>query len=183
AFLSLLLFRTTLAHENGMDMNMDHGMSMNMGNVIMYLHFTPGDNLWFLGWAPRSVGSMVGTCIGLFMLAIAERWLATMRSIMEESWSTLAEIASTNNINASIVATSPEKCPNPSPKVEQPSRNPLRRRVPPFILSHDVPRGIMELAIASIKILFMLSFMTFQLGFIFAIILGLGVGEALFGRY
>lgn len=75
------------AGDNGMDMNMDHGMSMNMGNMIMYLHFTIGDNLWFLGWAPRTAGAMAGACIGIFMLAAAERWLVAMRGVMEEHWS------------------------------------------------------------------------------------------------
>lgn len=78
----------TLAHDNGMVMNMDQGMTMNMGNMIMYLHFTIGDNLWFVGWAPRSTGAMVGTCIGIFMLAVAERWLAMMRAVMEAHWRT-----------------------------------------------------------------------------------------------
>jgi len=75
-----------LAHDNGMDMNMDQGMSMSVGNMIMYLHFKLGDNLWFPGWAPHSAGAMVGTCIGLLMLSIAERWLAAMRGVMEAHW-------------------------------------------------------------------------------------------------
>jgi hypothetical protein len=37
--------RRVLAHDNGMDMNMDQGVFMNMGNMIMYLLFTVGDNL------------------------------------------------------------------------------------------------------------------------------------------
>ena len=81
-------FTCILAHDNGMDMNMDQGMSMSMGNMVSYLHFTPGDNLWFLGWAPRTAGAMVGTCIGLFMLALTERWLSAMRAIMERHWRT-----------------------------------------------------------------------------------------------
>jgi solute carrier family 31 (copper transporter), member 1 len=75
-----------IAHDNGMNMNMDQGMSMNMGNMIMYLHFKPGDNLWFLGWAPSSAGAMVGTCIGILMLSMTERWLAAMRGVMEAHW-------------------------------------------------------------------------------------------------
>ena len=78
----------TLAHDNGMDMNMDQGMSMNMGNMLMYLHFKIGDNLWFYGWAPGHPGAMAGACIGLFMLAMAERWLVAMRGVIEEHWST-----------------------------------------------------------------------------------------------
>ncbi|KAH8986462.1 CTR copper uptake transporter [Lactarius akahatsu] len=139
ALLSLIVtfsFTCTLAHDNGMDMNMDQGMSMSMGNM----------------------GAMVGTCIGLFMLAVAERWLSAMRAVMEAHWRTRAQIR---------VATS-----------DKPSR-----RVPPFILSYDVPRGIMRMTLASIGFLFMLAVMTFQLGFIFSIVIGLGVGETLFGRY
>ena len=87
ALLLTSLIAGALAHDNGMDMNMDQGMSMNMGNMIMYLHFKIGDNLWFYGWAPGTAGAMAGACIGLFMLSIAERWLVAMRGIMEEHWS------------------------------------------------------------------------------------------------
>ncbi len=95
ALLFSSLIAGSLANDNGMNMNMDQGMSMNMGNMIMYLHFTIGDNLWFLGWAPRSAGAMAGACIGLFMLAIAERWFAAMRGVMEEHWSTRSVFFST----------------------------------------------------------------------------------------
>ncbi|KAI9442854.1 CTR copper uptake transporter [Lactarius psammicola] len=172
----------TLAHENGMDMNMDQGMTMSIGNMVMYLHFALGDDLWFLGWAPRTAGAMFGACIGLFMLAVAERWLSAMRAVMEGHWRTRAQIVLSNNVNASSVVTS-EECDKPSSKSSQPSHDTFRRRVPPFIPSHDVPRGIMQIVLASINFLFMLAVMTFQLGFIFAIVIGLGVGEALFGRY
>ena len=80
------LIAGALAHSNGMDMNMDQGMDVNMGNMIMYFHFTLGDNLWFLGWAPRSTGAMVGACIGLLILAITERWLVAMWGVMEGHW-------------------------------------------------------------------------------------------------
>jgi hypothetical protein len=86
AFLTSLI-AGALAHDNGMDMSMDQGMAMNSGNMLMYLHFTIGDNLWFLGWAPNTAGAMVGACIGLFMLAMAERWLVHVRGVMEEHWS------------------------------------------------------------------------------------------------
>jgi solute carrier family 31 (copper transporter), member 1 len=67
---------------------MDGGMVMSMGNMLAYLHFTPGDNLWFLGWAPYGKGAMVGACVGLFLLAIIERWLASMKAVMEMHWHT-----------------------------------------------------------------------------------------------
>lgn len=43
-------------------------------------------------------------------------------------------------------------------------------RIPPF---YSVPMGLSDIR----------SHRTFQLGFIFALIVGLGVGEMLFGRY
>lgn len=39
----LCLSRSCLA-DNGMDMSMDGGMSLAVGNMLSYLHFTPGDN-------------------------------------------------------------------------------------------------------------------------------------------
>ena len=93
-FLLTSLIAGAFAHGNGMDMNMDQGMAMNSGNMIMYLHFAPGDNLWFIGWAPGTTGAMVGTCIALFMLSIAERWLVAMRGVMEAHWRTRLAIHS-----------------------------------------------------------------------------------------
>jgi len=173
------LLTGAVAHDNGMNMNMDQGMSMNVGNMIMYLHFKPGDNLWFLGWAPTSVGAMIGTCIGLLMLSITERWLVAMRGVMDAHWRTRAQVALTNKLNTSAVGISPDERTRPP---SQAPRLPLDVAMP-FVLAYDVPRGIMRIALASINFLLMLTIMTFQLSFIIAIVIGLGVGEALFGRY
>lgn len=66
---------------------MDGAMSLASGSMIPYLHFTPGDILWFYGWVPSSKSAMVGTCIGLFLFALVDRWLAAARSVMEVHWS------------------------------------------------------------------------------------------------
>lgn len=79
-------FKLVLADSNGMDMSMDGAMDLSSGNMLSYLHFTPGDTLWFLGWVPSSKGAMVGVCIGLFLLALVERWLAAVRGVMEVHW-------------------------------------------------------------------------------------------------
>ena len=75
------------AHSNGMDMSMDGAMDLSGGQMIPWLHFTPGDILWFYGWVPSSTGAMVGTCIGLFLLALVDRWIAACRAVMEVHWS------------------------------------------------------------------------------------------------
>lgn len=46
-----------------------------------------GDNLFFMAWVPLSGGAVAGACIGLFMLAIVERWVAAMRCVMQAYWS------------------------------------------------------------------------------------------------
>ncbi len=84
---SALFASGAYAHDNGMDMTMDGAMSLASGSMVPYLHFAPGDILWFYGWVPSSKGAMVGTCIGLFLLALVDRWIAAARSVMEAHWS------------------------------------------------------------------------------------------------
>ena len=67
-------------------MNDDFFSEMIMGNMKPYLHFTPGDMLWFMEWVPQSTGAMVGACIGLFFLAILDRWFSATRGLIEAHW-------------------------------------------------------------------------------------------------
>ncbi|KIK93308.1 hypothetical protein PAXRUDRAFT_145356 [Paxillus rubicundulus Ve08.2h10] len=154
--------------ENGMDMSMDGPMDLTMGNMLPYLHFTPGDTLWFLGWVPNTTGAMVGACIGLFLLALVERWVAACRALMEVHWRTSILIADRSNN---------------SPVPVFPYAGKSKRLTPPFIPSHDITRGVMFAGHALITYLFMLAIMTFQLGFILSLVVGLGAGEVLFGRF
>ena len=88
----LCLLATAYAHAghggdtNGMDMSMDSPMNLASGHMLMYFHTTPGDILWFEGWVPQSTGAMVGACIGLFLLALVDRWVAACRGMMEMHW-------------------------------------------------------------------------------------------------
>lgn len=75
-------------HANGMDMSMDGAMPLAVGQMLTFLHFTPGDTLWFQGWVPASSGAMVGACIGLFFLAVVDRWMGACRAVMEVHWRT-----------------------------------------------------------------------------------------------
>lgn len=164
----LCLSRSCLA-DNGMDMSMDGGMSLAVGNMLSYLHFTPGDNLWFLGWVPKSSGAMVGTCIALFMLALIERWIAACRGVMELHWGQQATIIASDKLNTLPTQSFPIGS--------------IKRFNPPFIPAHDITRGVMFAAQTLLGYLFMLTVMTYQLGFIFSLVVGLGVGETLFGRF
>ncbi len=77
------------------------------------------------------------------------------------------------------------------------------RTTPPFVASHYILRGVVYAGRSALQFAFMLAIMyvcplfpntshadiplslcrTYQVGFILSIIVGLGVGETLFGRY
>lgn len=54
--------------------------------MVPWLHFTGGDHLYFESWHPSSKGAIAGACIGLVFLALLERWMSAMRSVMEAKW-------------------------------------------------------------------------------------------------
>ncbi|KAH7882638.1 Ctr copper transporter family-domain-containing protein [Phlebopus sp. FC_14] len=181
------LVQLCLADENGMDMSMDVPMNLAMGNMLPYLHFTPGDTLWFLGWVPHTKGAMVGACIGIFLFAILERWISACRSLMELHWST--RYPSAQLISTRILIQLKRENITIADKLHTSSTQRLsgihkfRRLAPPFIPAHDITRGVVFAAHALLGYLFMLTVMTFQLGFILSLVVGLGVGETMFGRF
>ncbi|KAG6331588.1 hypothetical protein ID866_7503 [Astraeus odoratus] len=168
----LLSYVRSAIGDNGMDMSMDGPMSLAIGNMLPYLHFTLGDTLWFLGWVPQSVGAMIGACIGLFLLALLERWLVACRAIMELHWGARADLMHAEKLDVTPIA---------APKSA--FIRAFKWPAPPFIAAHDIPRGITYAAQALLNYLFMLAVMTFQLGYIFALLTGMGFGEMLFGRF
>ncbi|KDQ49467.1 hypothetical protein JAAARDRAFT_42889 [Jaapia argillacea MUCL 33604] len=199
-----LFFRSSLAHSsNGMDSSMDGPMSLAQGNMLPYLHFTPGDTLWFQGWVPASGGAMFGTCIALVFLAVVERWLAGVRRCVEVGWRLRAKRALEAKVGLPTKSGSrspssvdekavDEQDSSTSPSPSSPSLPSLRNRyrvsfsprtIPPFIPSVDISRGVLQAVQSVFGYLFMLAVMTFQVGFILSIVVGLGIGECLFGRW
>ncbi|TFK98421.1 Ctr copper transporter [Pterulicium gracile] len=150
--------------------------------MIMYFHVKPGDTILFDGWVPKSTGAMIGACIGLLLLGMAERWLAACRAGMEGHWRSRALIAHANALNTlprkSTASSSSSSSPEQSIKTGG-----FMRRVPPFIPAHDLTRGVVFAAQSALSFALMLIVMTFNVGFILSIVVGLGIGEALFGRY
>ncbi|KIK99870.1 hypothetical protein PAXRUDRAFT_780527 [Paxillus rubicundulus Ve08.2h10] len=122
--------------------------------MIPWLHFWGGDSLLFKTWQPSSHGEIAGACIGFLVLCILERWIAAYRRTWELHWEARAP--------ASV---------GKSPRV-----------IPPFITSHDIPRGLIQSIQSTFSYTLMLAVMTFNGAYIISIILGLGVGEILFGR-
>ncbi|KAF8705620.1 hypothetical protein AX14_013884 [Amanita brunnescens Koide BX004] len=162
--------------------DMDMGSGSNSSMMTSFLHFTPlGDTLWFQGWTPSSPGAMVGACIGLFLLAIFDRWLAAGRATAEKAWRERAQLAAIARVDLS------KETVDVKPGADSPVLRALSLRsglhVPPFIITQDLARGALHTLQTALLYVFMLAVMTFQVGFILAICLGAGVGEIMFGRF
>ncbi|KAJ7501064.1 CTR copper uptake transporter [Mycena galericulata] len=175
--LALSLTLPLLAHgaaANGMDMSMDDGMTLAAGTMMPMLHFTRGDTLWFQGWVPQSAGAMAGACIGLFVLTLVDRWLAAVRAMMELHWREAGERLRRAALKGGDA---------PADESKKTRRGVIRLRAPPFVPAHDIARGALHAVQSVFTFAFMLAVMTFQAAYIITIILGLGIGEMLFGRY
>jgi hypothetical protein len=85
----IVLFSISLlatAHDHGSTSDDSSSSSMDGHMMVPYLHTTPGDALFFKGWIPRSSGAIGGACVGLFLLAILERWVNAMNGVAASSW-------------------------------------------------------------------------------------------------
>ncbi|KAG9310812.1 CTR copper uptake transporter [Chiua virens] len=170
----------TLAQSNGMDMSMDTSMNLTVGNMLPYVHFTPGDTVWFIGWVPSSASAMVGVCIGVFLLSMFERWLAACLALAEGHWAESILVLKKSD-EASSLPSSLKSVAHTVP-VSNPGRSKWFK-LPPFVPEVEVTRGVLFATHAFLKVLIMMVVMTFQLAFIFSIAIGSGVGETLFGRF
>lgn len=53
----------------------------------MYFHGGVGsDVLWFRAWQPTSIWATAGICLAVCALAGFERWLMSLRRILEYDW-------------------------------------------------------------------------------------------------
>ncbi|KAF8273769.1 Ctr copper transporter [Lactarius quietus] len=151
-------------------MDSSNTSTSRMDMMMPYLHFTGGDNLFFKSWRPSSNGAIAGASIALVFLAILERSLFSTRGALEARWRRRKPAAKEEDVFED------EPGPTRSPIVQQ------RRTIPPFVFSHDIVRGALYSLQALLSYALMLAVMTFQAAYIISIIIGLGLGEILFGR-
>ena len=71
-------------------------------------------------------------------------------------WSCSAQVVLADKLNTSAVTTSPEERIRPSPSS---APQPRPGMAPPFVIAYDVPRGIMQVVLASISFVLMLTVM------------------------
>lgn len=160
-----------------------------------WLHIGKGDYLLFETWTPSSNGAIAGACIAIFAFGILDRSLAALRRSREDHWRTrtlalLSKLptrtlssSTSDHAKADGAGESVEEVPasDSSHDVKTVSR-PILRSIPPFIPSHDIPRGIIHAIQTAFSYTLMLIVMTFNAAYIIPVVLGLGVGEVLFGR-
>lgn len=175
--LVLCLASRAAAADNGMDMSMDGAMALTMGTMRPYLHLAPGDMLWLAGWTPLSPGAMVAACAAFVLLGLLERWLAAGKAVMHAHWAHRAEVVRANR------GLPDEKAHTHSPLRAVLDGAVTLRTAPPFVLWNDLARGLVHAAHAALQYALMLAVMTFQVGFILALVVGLALGEMLFGRF
>lgn len=157
-------------------------MDMNMTSVMMvpYLHFTGGDYLIFKSLSPTTTGQLAGASIVLFFFALIERGLAAFRSYLEAYWERRTQALSSRDGTQIETSSNTHFLLKSSPYTGAKS---TYRTFPSFTPSHDIPRGIFHAFQAFIGYGLMLAVMTFQAAYIIAILIGLGVGEVIFGRF
>ncbi|KAF8624804.1 hypothetical protein AX15_005693 [Amanita polypyramis BW_CC] len=174
---------------SGMDMGSSPSNSTSLMMMTMmtpYLHFTGGDYLYFEPLHPSSAGAIAGASIFLVFLAILERLLNAARSSLEVYWRKRA-ILLTSRINGPGGPGLTRQLTIQSfPKNEDMdvvTYGTSLRTIPPFIAAHDIPRGIIYAFQAFLLYALMIAIMTFQAAYVISIIVGLGLGEVIFGRF
>lgn len=148
-----------------------------------YFHTSGGDNLLFKSWTPSSPGAIAAASVAIFFLAALERLVNGLRGRLEGYWASNALHRSVEQIAQEDNSSCNKLGRPPSSHGSAPIPTPRKRTVPPFILAHDLPRGIIFMFQATITYALMLTAMTFQAGYFVSIIAGLGVGEIMFGRW
>ncbi|KAJ1311619.1 hypothetical protein OPQ81_010096 [Rhizoctonia solani] len=180
AILSALTSCVLAQHIHGGNTDGAGGVAM-----IPYLHFTPGDALFFKEWIPKSSGAVGGACVGLFVLAIFQRCISAMRGVMDQHWKQRSDALVTARFVRMHDSTSADKESEQDTSLTEQSRVPRvpRPTLPPFIWSHEIARGGMQILQSFFGYALMLAVMTFNAAYIISILLGLGAGEILFGRF
>jgi len=153
-----------------------------------YLHFGTQDPLWFQAWGPTSSGAIVGACIGLALLAMFSRLLVGIRGVLEAEWRRRLRQASVEQQRTELPTSIDLKLEgeSSSPDPSKASASGWVSTFPadknrPFIPSHDVSRGVAFFAQGAVEFALMMAIMSWNAAYMISIILGLGIGETLFG--
>lgn len=150
--------------------------------MVPYLHITGGDFLFFESIQPSSNGAIGGACICLVLLALLERFMHAVRRRLEVYWRSRA-LALTLAHEPNRSDEPPDSsCSGEEVKEVMDTVTSHQRRSPAFIPVHDISRGVVQMIQSALHYALMLAVMTFNAAYLLSILMGLGIGEMLFGR-
>ncbi|KAH8926942.1 hypothetical protein BT69DRAFT_1258702 [Atractiella rhizophila] len=194
--LSISLIPFSQAHDHGGSMS--DGSTMSVNALMGQFHTgIGGDQLWFAGWIPTSAGTTFASAFGLALLAVFSRLLSAVRTQLDHQWAVKGRVMRLQAIEASsgrasavglIDGAATQRKSAGSASVDSTtsdSREKTRApsRLTPFIAAHDIPRGLLQILQSGIGYLLMLAVMMGNVWWFIAVLLGLGIGETLFGRF
>ncbi|KAF6756176.1 Ctr copper transporter family-domain-containing protein [Ephemerocybe angulata] len=179
---TLLYLASGGAHEEHLSAtSTTTSMAGKATGMTAQFHTQLGDPIWLQAWVPQNKGALAGACIGLALLGILERWLAAFYALLSPS--------PARNLRSGVTSTIVPNDTHAHHAHAQETTNsvPLPRGLkalflPRLSLSDDIIRGMLYAVQAALGFLLMLVVMTYQGYLILSIVLGLGVGEMLFGR-
>ncbi|KAK3335692.1 Ctr copper transporter [Cercophora scortea] len=180
---------------------MDHSMtddpsSMTTTSTMMLSVFqnsiaTP---LYSEAWTPSSTGTYAATCLFLILLGAGFRGLLALKSRQEGRWldaelhrryvvvngkPPLAQRLSTDSVAKSTAVLSENGVEENVVVVKK--RTPSR--TPPWRMSVDPVRALLDTVVAGVGYLLMLAVMTMNVGYFLSVLGGTFLGSLLVGRY
>lgn len=168
---------------------MDSGMGL--------FHTGIQDALFFSRWTPQSSVAYAFTFLFLIALGIASRGLLAYISVRERqvrvknlakadiivhSYSDKDEKTRDADLTA-LVKSQARSITNESITSNQEGAGSSMRLINPWRMSVDVPRGLLQFVSSGIGYLLMLAVMTGNIGYFFAGLSGILIGEIAFGRF
>ncbi|KAF7289998.1 hypothetical protein HMN09_01304500 [Mycena chlorophos] len=133
--------------------------------------------LLFKTIAPSSPGAIFGACLVLFLIAIGERGLLALGRRFAKLRVTRAERLLSSRSYPFDDAKASDSESSSGGAVALQARAPA-----PFILSHELSRGALAGVQTTVHYVLMLVVMTFNAAFLISVVLGVVVGEVVFGR-
>ncbi|KFM66349.1 High affinity copper uptake protein 1, partial [Stegodyphus mimosarum] len=150
--------------KDDMDMDMDHGNGSMHMHMEMYFHFGVTEYVLFKGWQITTVGGMIASVIGIFLMGMLYEGLKYFREYLFKQY--------VSNIQFSTVAITGE-----SGRVTQVHKVERHRMLS---WPHAIQTSLHIVQIV-VSYFLMLIFMTYNVWLCLAVVLGAGVGYFVFG--
>ncbi|RUS31713.1 Ctr copper transporter [Jimgerdemannia flammicorona] len=157
-------------------------MSYSHSLMTMSFHTGTTDPVWLAEWVPQSEQAYIGTLVGILIFSILTRALTAARYYVTAIHALQARCRDATVTPFKFEGHSSAEAGTSDGDLIIP--NPLALpRVPKFSWRVDLLRSLFVLLQTFLGYLLMLVVMTLNVGYFFAVLLGVFVGEVVFGRY